>query len=218
METIKQSMKSLQAYEILRDMILKGEKLPGTRLIISDLEKELKIGRVPVREALMRLEQTGLVKNFPYKGAIVGIPPTLKEIIHIYDLRVELEVKLAVEAMPNIKEIDILKLEELHAAMQEMPMDHHDTDSDFHFLIYDAANLPHLCNVARTLRGAVESVINIYRRNEEHCIRFNKEHVLIIEALRNQDLEALKVTLAMNIRSGLEIIKETYATIVSAPR
>jgi DNA-binding GntR family transcriptional regulator len=218
LETKKTSMKSLKAYEILRDMILGGEKLPGTRLILYDLEKELNIGRGPVREALMRLERTGLVKNIPYKGAIVGTPPTQKEILYIYDLRIDIEVKLAVEAMENVTDIDILKLEELHVAMQGMPENHHHLDSSFHFLIYDAANLPHLCDVARTLRGSVESVLNIYRREKEHCMKFNKEHGLIIEALKNQDLEELKKTMATNIESGLEIIKETYATIVRVPR
>ena len=209
-------MKSLKAYEVLRDMILRGEKLPGSRLILSDLEKELQIGRGPIREALMRLDRTGLIKNIPYKGAIVGTPPTQKEILHIYDLRIDLEVKLAVEAMGHITESDILKLKELHVAMQECPKDHHHLDSTFHFLIYDASNLPHLCNIARILRGAVEILLNIYRRDKEHCVKFNKEHGLIIEALINQDLEALKRTVAINIGSGLEIIKETYATIFRA--
>ena len=84
------------------------------------------------------------------------------------------------------------------------------------FLIYDASNLPHLCNIARILRGAVEILLNIYRRDKEHCVKFNKEHGLIIEALINEDLEALKRTVAINIGSGLEIIKETYATIFRA--
>jgi len=206
-------MKSLQAYEIIRDMILRGEKLPGSRLILSDLEEELNIGRGPIREALMRLDRSGLIKNIPYKGALVGTPPTQKEILHIYDLRIDIEVKLGVEAMENITEIDILKLEELHVAMQECPKNHHQLDNSFHFLIYDASNLPHLCNIARTLKGAVESVLNIYRRDKEHCVKFNREHGLIIEALAKQDIDELKRTIAVNIESGLEIIKETYATI-----
>jgi DNA-binding GntR family transcriptional regulator len=206
-------MKSLKAYEIIRDMILRGEKLPGSRLILSDLENELKIGRGPIREALMRLDRTGLIKNIPYKGAIVGTPPTQKEIFHIYDLRIDIEVKLAVEAMGNITNRDLVKLEELHLAMREFPMNHHQLDSEFHFLIYDASNLPHLCNIAKILRGSVESVLNIYRREKQHCEKFNREHGLIIEALKRQDAEELKNTVAVNIESGLEIIKETYATI-----
>ena len=214
----KSSMKSLQAYEILRDMILRGEKLPGSRLILFDLEEELNIGRGPVREALMKLERSGLVKNIPYKGAIVATPPTKKEIVHIYDLRIEVEVRLAVEAMEYLTDGDIAELEECHAHMQEFPVDHYELDSRFHFVIYDASKLPHLCNVVRSLRFSVESVLNIYRRNKEHCKKFNKEHGLIIEAIKEGDIEKLKLTMAQNIASGLEIINETYEKVMLFPR
>ncbi len=50
----KSSMKSLKAYEEIRDKILIGEKLPGTRLILSDLEAEMGIGRGLIREAFIR--------------------------------------------------------------------------------------------------------------------------------------------------------------------
>jgi DNA-binding GntR family transcriptional regulator len=211
-------MKSLRAYEILRDMILRGEKLPGTRLILHDLEKELNIGRGPVREALMRLERTNLVKNIPYKGAIVGTPPTQKEILSIYEIRINLEVKLAAEALPNITDKDIARLEELHAVMQQMPDNYYQVDACFHFCIYEAANLPHLCNIVRLLRSAVESVQNIYRREKQHCVKFNNEHGVILKALKDQDLEGLTTNMAINIESGLEIIKQTYATVVNIPR
>lgn len=218
MGTMKSTMKSLKAYEILRDMILRGEKLPGSRLILFDLEKELSIGRGPVREALMKLERSGLVKNIPYKGAIVATPPTKKEIVHIYDLRIEVEVMLAIEAMEYLTNEDIAELEKCHSQMQEFPVDHYELDSRFHFVIYDASKLPHLCNVVRSLRFSVESVLNIYRRNKEHCMKFNKEHGLIIEAIKERDIEKLKRTMAQNVASGLEIINETYEKVMALPQ
>ena len=214
----KSSMKSLRAYEILRDMILRGEKLPGTRLILFDLEEELNIGRGPVREALMKLERSGLVKNIPYKGAIVATPPTKKEIVHIYDLRIEVEVRLAVEAIDYLTNEDIAELEEYHSLMQGFPVEHYELDNRFHFVIYNASKLPHLCNVVRSLRFSVESVLNIHRRNKEHCKKFNKEHGLIIEAIKDRDIEKLKRTMAQNIASGLEIINETYEKVMAFPR
>lgn len=44
----KSFMKSLKAYEKIRDIILNGLKLPGT-LVLSELEDELGIGRGPIR-------------------------------------------------------------------------------------------------------------------------------------------------------------------------
>ncbi len=211
------SMKSLQAYEKIRDMILRGSKLPGTRLVLTELEEELGIGRGPIREALMRLDRSGLVKNIPYKGAIVATPPTQKEILHIYDLRVDLESKLAVEAIDNLTAADIRKLEALQARMEELPQDHYQLDRQFHSIICAASHRPHLCNIAQALVQSVESVLNIYRREKEHCIRFNAQHQEILDALKSKDPERVKQSFEVNIRSGIDIIKETYSKFLKVP-
>ncbi len=213
----KSFMKSLQAYEKIRDMILSGVKLPGTRLVLSELEAELGIGRGPIREALMRLDRSGLVKNVPYKGAIVATPPTIKEVLHIYDLRVELEATLAVEAIDNLTDADFLKLEELQAMMEKIPQNHYQLDRQFHYVILNASKLPHLCNIAQALVQSVESVLNIYRRERDHSTKFNRQHRAILDALKNRDPEAVKTTFEVNIRSGLEIIKDTYSKLLKVP-
>lgn len=213
----KAYMKSLRAYEKIRDMILSGFKLPGTRLVLSELETELGIGRGPIREALMRLDRSGLVKNIPYKGAIVATPPTPKEILHIYDLRADLEAKLAVEAIKHLTDADILRLEELIALMEELPQNHYQLDREFHRVICDASKLPHLCNIAQALVQSVESVLNIYRREKDHCIKFNKQHRAILDALKRKNPEDVKATFEINIRSGLEIIKDTFSKLLKVP-
>ena len=188
----KSFMKSLKAYEKIRDMVLSGLKLPGTRLVLSELEEELGIGRGPIREALMRLERTGLVKNIPYKGAIVATPPTQKEIVHIYDLRLKLESKLAVEAIDNLTDTDFLKLEELTTDMERFPQNSYHLEREFHFYIYNASGLPHLCNIVQTLLLSAESVLNIYQWEKNHCIKFNIEHRAIIDALKKKIPSRLK--------------------------
>lgn len=217
MADTQSSMKSLKAYEKIRDMILSGFKLPGTRLILSDLEAELGIGRGPIREALMRLDRSGLVKNIPYKGAIVATPPQLKEIRHIYDLRVNLEATLAVEAMENLTHEDMMRLEELLATMEELPKNHYHYDRQFHHLIYEASRLPHLCHLSQSLVFSVESVLNIYQWQKKHCIKFNAEHRRILDALKSQDPELVRQSLEINIKSGLEIIQDTYDRMLRSP-
>ncbi len=213
----KSFMKSMKAYEKIRDIILNGSKLPGTRLVLSELEDELGIGRGPIREALMRLERTGLVKNVPYKGAIVATPPTQKEIVLIYDSRLDHESKLAVEAIENLTDTDFLKLEELTAAMEEFPKNHYHLERQFHYSIYDASNLPHLCNIVQTLLPPLESVLNIYQWEKKHCIKFNAEHRAIVDALKKKDPIKVEETVKTNIKSGLEIIKQTYNKMRRGP-
>lgn len=210
-------MKSLRAYEKIRDMILKGTKLPGSRLIIADLEQELEIGKGPIREALMRLDRSGLVKNIPYKGAVVATPPTPREVLYIYELRKELESKLAVAALDNITEKDIKELEALHGKMMELPRDHYQCDVKFHYCIYRAANLPHLFNIAKAYIFSVESVLNVYRRDQAHVKKFNAEHLDILNAVKYGDPQTLRKTMAQNIESGLAIVKETFDNMLSQP-
>ncbi len=207
-------MKSLKAYEKIRDMILSGRKLPGTRLVLSELETEFGIGRGPIREAIMRLDRSGLVKNIPYKGAIVATPPSKKEVLHIYDLRMDLEAKLAVEAMDNLTDAHIATLEELHSTMEKLPHNHYHFDRQFHYLIYEASNLHHLCNIAQTLTFSVESVLNIYHWERKHCLKFNTQHQTIIDAFKTKDPTRVKKTIKLNIKSGLEIIEETYSKML----
>ncbi|MCG8568423.1 MAG: GntR family transcriptional regulator [Desulfobacterales bacterium] len=211
-------MKSLKAYEKIRDMILTGKKLPGTRLILSDLETELGIGRGPIREAIMRLDRSGLVKNIPYKGAIVATPPTRTEVLHIYDLRMDLEGRLALAALEHITPEDIQALEALDKTMQDLPMDHYRHDREFHQTLYNAAHMPHLANIAATMIFTVEGVLNIYHREKEHCRTFNEEHGKIIQAIKNHDPDQLLIHVHENIKSGLTIIEETFRKLVHLPQ
>ena len=64
-----------QVVEILRSAIITGGYEPGERLIEATLSTELGTSRGPVREALRKLENEGLVMSSPYRGAVVlGVP------------------------------------------------------------------------------------------------------------------------------------------------
>lgn len=205
----KMIMKSLVAYEAIRDKILLGEKLPGTRLILSELETELGIGRVPIREALMRLDRSGLVKNIPYKGAVVASPPTRKEIESIYEIRIDLEVKLAVEAMNHLTKKDFTELDRLNQEMKRTTDGFYGLDRQFHATIYEASNLPHLCDIAQKLVLPVEVFLNINLQEDSVYELFNSQHQDIFDSLLEKDLERLKDVLSANINSGLKFVEKT---------
>src|ERR1700736_2812613 len=60
-----------QAYDTLRAMIVRGEMAPDSRLSEPGLIERLHIGRTPLREALLRLAQDGLVAIYPQSGSFV---------------------------------------------------------------------------------------------------------------------------------------------------
>src|SRR5689334_2040629 len=89
------------AARILRERILGGVIAPGARLMISPVAKELDMSIIPVREAVKRLESEGLVDHVPHKGARVR-PISTKDLVDLYQLRIELESYAVREAAVRI--------------------------------------------------------------------------------------------------------------------
>ena len=85
----KKSLSSI-VYDNLKGKILNNELLPGDKLIEMDIAQELGVSRTPVREALSRLSEEGLVENFPRKSYIVS-KISMKKARDLYDVRTALE-------------------------------------------------------------------------------------------------------------------------------
>lgn len=92
----KKSLSNL-VYRDLKDKILKNKLLPGDKLIEMEIASKLGVSRTPVREALKKLEEDGLVTSFPRKSFIVS-KISVKEAKNLYIVRKSLE-PLAVELL-----------------------------------------------------------------------------------------------------------------------
>jgi len=205
------TVKSLQAYNLIRELILQGELLPGSRLVLADLEEKLQVGRGPIREALMRLDRSGLIQNLPYKGAVVAPLPTVSEIQYIYDLRVQLECMLATEAMNHAKQKDYDELEtilrKMDAASSDNTLFFH-PDREFHNAIYKMANMPHLLNTATSLVDHVEIFMNSRYYGVQDQQILTEQHKEIFRAFCNKDAPLLCESLKKNILIGLSLIQQ----------
>lgn len=90
---VRQSLAN-QVVDRLRDRILRGEFAPETPIRQEAIASELQVSKIPVREALVKLEQEGLVTLQPNRGFIVcGLSGAEAE--DIYDLRLKIEPDLA---------------------------------------------------------------------------------------------------------------------------
>ena len=195
-------------------MILVGEKLPGTRLVLTELESELGIGRGPIREALMRLDRSGLVKNIPYKGAVVANPPSQKEVFILFNIRIELEAELTIAAMEHLNHLQFAELEELHHEMERMEADFYNLDRKFHRVIYEASKLTHLCAIVDKLIISVETFLTLYNQELGDCNKFIEEHREILDALKAKDVERVRLAMTNNIRSGLEVVQRSFSRLI----
>jgi len=85
---------SRQIYATLREGIIRGRYRQGTRLVEQPLADELRVSRVPLREAVPLLEMDGFVRSLPRRGAVVWTW-TRKDAHDLFDLRLCLEVGAA---------------------------------------------------------------------------------------------------------------------------
>lgn len=85
-------------YEVLLHQFMSGERAAGQSLNIGALSRELDVSQTPLREALARLEHTGLVQREALRGYRVAPVMTREEVEQLGEARVLLEPRLAYEA------------------------------------------------------------------------------------------------------------------------
>lgn len=107
-----------QVYEHLLRRIHGGDLGPGSPLIEGDLAARLGVSRTPVREALGRLAQYGVVESRPNHGAIVRRLGRA-ELLHLYQVREALEVMAVELACGRLTEADFERLDALSRAARD---------------------------------------------------------------------------------------------------
>lgn len=179
-------------YDQLRKKIFEKTLTSGQRLPEVAIAKELQVSRTPVREALRRLENEGLVQIIPGWGACLA-SPTKQEIIDTYEVRGELEQMAVRKAARIITPLQLCRLQEQIDAeretFQQRNLESYLTINDnFHIIIADASG-----------NGTLVSYIkNILSRTFVQMIFFEsffdfatnpslEEHIAILEALKRHD-------------------------------
>jgi DNA-binding GntR family transcriptional regulator len=83
------------------------------------------------------------VKNIPCKGALVANPPSKKEVVIIFKIRIWSETELVNEAMQHLGDQQITELENLHHEMELMESGFYNLDRKFHSIICAASQQTH---------------------------------------------------------------------------
>lgn len=109
---------SKQVVRELRQQIFSGQLRPGEKVPENKIAEEMGISRGPVREALLVLEQEGLLETSPRKGSHVA-RITIADIREMYTLRATLESFAVTLFMENMTEKDTDKLEEALAELKQ---------------------------------------------------------------------------------------------------
>jgi DNA-binding GntR family transcriptional regulator len=217
---IRRETLGAQVYDLLRDRILRGEIAGGARLVQGPLSEEMGISRIPVRDALKRLETDGLVVGDEI-GRYTVVPFNASDADEIYAIRRRLEplaIDMAAKAMTPEAFADIISLHaELGAAARRRQIDRYiDLNVKFHMAIYEASGMRRLVRIIRGLWLGVPPLTPIVL--EGRIKRSQKEHEEIVRRLEARDSVGAAAALDRHIdNAGVELI-ETMATKQGAKR
>jgi DNA-binding GntR family transcriptional regulator len=178
-----------QVYHLLRDRILRGEIAGGSRLIQGPLSEEIGTSRIPVRDALKRLESDGLVKC-DETGRYSVVQFSTEDAEEVYAIRRRLEpfaVELAARAMTSEAMGEIKSLfNELNKAARRRQLEKYiEINTSFHMAIYEASGMVRLVRIIRGLYSGVPSLTPIVL--EGRIVRSQEEHAEIVDRLTARD-------------------------------
>ena len=189
-----------QVYTSLKRRIISGDLRPGERLKELEIARELGASRTPVREALSRLEQEGLVQPFP-SGGLTVVKLSANDVKEIYGLLRVLEtygIRLAAERI-TAKQLD--RLESLCTRAEQAGAEDIDRlielNARFHDLLIEVTAHRRLKELVGQLRTALQPyrIVTMLRPDFHGSPQFRElmvhQHSEIAKALRVRDVERL---------------------------
>ena len=203
-----------QAYEVLRDSILRRELPPGHRLDLDDLQNQLGISRTPLKEAISRLATEGLITIIPRRGSYVT-ELTAQDVAERFDLRQMLELGAIDGIMANLTDEHLDRLRQLYAELETLTTpdgltsDYFgflDKDREFHRAILGITGNKLLLEIYDGLNLHLQIAKVFYMAKDKRTSLIAYEHREILMALEARDANALEVALRDHIQSAKQAV------------
>jgi len=200
---------STPIYDKLSAAIMSGELPPGTKLSEPAIAERYGISRAPVREAIRRLQERGIVTYVLNQGARV-VAPTLDDFLALLDVREALEgmaSRLAATAMSDAAIEELQALVREHGAMLEAdpagPYLQYDRDTDFHVRIARGCGNPVLTGLLCDDFYPRLKLCRLQHRGlKGRGMTAWKEHVRVTEAIADRDGELAELLMRRHVRAA----------------
>jgi DNA-binding GntR family transcriptional regulator len=201
------------AYNRLRGWIIDGTLKPEEVLRDHEIAAVLGVSRTPVREALRRLEDEGLVETASNRWTRVA-PLDLTKAAETYVIIEALELLALEQAFPRLTREDLQGLEDANRAMQKAARQQEPAlaviaDEDFHELLIRHANNGELLLLLRQLKTRLRRVELAYFDATPRVHASFREHMAIIKALQERSLSRACAALRLNWAGSLERLRKS---------
>lgn len=203
-----------QLVDLVRDRILNGT-IPADQAIRQDtLAAELGISKIPLREALTRLEQEGLVRSQANRGYFVrALSATEAE--EVYALRLKLEPELVALAAARASDAERQHAIAVHDELDKVTDAHGDGvgrfNRAFHLALIQPANQPITTHMLERLHVLGERYVRKHLEPLGRDQRANEEHQAILGHWLDRDGDAVARATAAHIQTTIDDLRRQFS-------
>lgn len=197
-----------QVYFDLRGRILSGQIAQGERIVEASIAKSLGISRAPIREAVNRLTEAGLLESRTHYGtSVVQMGP--EKIRELYAVRNAVEA-LAIRAVTERHTIeDIRALRGLIDKMSAFAENNDlaglvEAELEFHETLWRMAKNPYIEKVAGLLFDHLRLALTVDNAGYSNLMDVAQEHEPLVQAIESRDPDKAASALAAHIMTSLE--------------
>jgi DNA-binding GntR family transcriptional regulator len=214
---LKHKTMAESAADELRRRILSGEFPEGYQLKQEHLSNEFGISRIPLREALVQLENEGLVKILPHRGAIVS-ELSSEDITELFELRSLIEPFVLRKSIPKLTKSDF---EEADRILAEYTKELHsksasrwgELNTKLHLLLLSRASQPRTMGIVMSLLQQTDRYTRLELSLRTGSLdKAEEEHHELVKLCKIGDTRGAATLLKKHILQAAEDLKEFIAS------
>ncbi|GAB2836638.1 GntR family transcriptional regulator [Actinocorallia aurea] len=195
-------------YERLREDVLAGRFPSGAPLLETVLAAQYGVSRTPVREALTRLAQDGLLRRASRGYEVRAGTP--EDVLEIYEARIALEGQAAASAAERRTDLDLVRLRHLHEEASD-PATAREANSRWHRALWQAAHN----TTIEALLTRLTAQLRIYDRTPhetpEDLTLTREEHTALLDAIAARDPSAARTAATHHLTRSRDLRLQTFA-------
>lgn len=203
----------------LRDEIISLALPPGTALSRAELQERFDLSSTPVRDALMRLEEIGLVDVFPQSRTLVSLidVPLARE-AQFLRRSIELEAVRTLASSPDaavIRQLRNVIADQRSRAKAGDLERFNDADLTFHSIIYASAGVPELWALVRRQSVHIDRIRRLHLPVSGKVAQILRDHTAIVKAIADGKPDRAQQELRDHLSQSLAFSDELRARFPS---
>ena len=225
-DTPRRAARPEVVYRKLRELIVRGQLAPGTRIVETDVSTRLGVSRTPVRGALQRLQQEGYIVDSPaLQQSRPTVAPLTKEDAHeLFSILAEVEglgARFAAQLGPAAREKLAAELTAINVQFRKAADAKHqnhnrlwELDERFHKRYVEAAAGPRLLALFEAVKPQAERYERIYVSllARDLSASYN-EHTAIVRAIKGGNADAAQAAVQANWRNAAQRLSSVITNV-----